>query len=175
MAFGWQRHGNGPWPGRKPVPIRSRVHRASSNFKSWPRGTHRSGRAGHLQACPDEFTFRHNRRTTPMISFQRLLGLESHHAPRPCDRSPTKGPTPPNKPDQTEYTLPNLWCSGVAAVDGPPRHSITKKMSGWRRHDSSLLALFQERVERRWGKGSAPFLDPGVPRAPHATDTVDQY
>ena len=43
-------------------------------------------------------------------------------------------------------------------------------MSDWRRYDSHLIPAFHERFERRWGKGSAPFLDPEaheepVPRA----------
>jgi hypothetical protein len=35
----------------------------------------------HLQAYLDEFTFRFNRRRTPMAAFQTLLGLGSQHAP----------------------------------------------------------------------------------------------
>lgn len=35
-------------------------------------------------------------------------------------------------------------------------------MSAWRRYDSPLLPAFHERFEERWGKGSAPFLDPEV-------------
>ena len=52
-----------------------RVHRAISNFKTWLRGTHRSVTNEHLQADLDEFTFRYNRRRTPMAAFQTLLGL----------------------------------------------------------------------------------------------------
>lgn len=33
-------------------------------------------------------------------------------------------------------------------------------MSAWRRYDSPLLPAFHERFEQRWGKGTAPFLDP---------------
>lgn len=39
-------------------------------------------------------------------------------------------------------------------------------MSAWRRYDSPLLPLFHERFEERWGKGSAPFLDPEVHEQP---------
>ncbi|WP_111720433.1 hypothetical protein [Homoserinimonas sp. OAct 916] len=35
-------------------------------------------------------------------------------------------------------------------------------MSAWRRYDSPLLPAFHERFEERWGKGTAPFLDPEV-------------
>jgi hypothetical protein len=35
-------------------------------------------------------------------------------------------------------------------------------MTGWRRYDSSLFPVFHERFEERWGKGTAPFLDPTV-------------
>ncbi|MDR6415124.1 hypothetical protein [Pseudarthrobacter sulfonivorans] len=43
-------------------------------------------------------------------------------------------------------------------------------MSEWRRYDSHLIPAFHERFEQRWGKGTAPFLDPEaheepVPRA----------
>ena len=39
-------------------------------------------------------------------------------------------------------------------------------MSAWRRYDSCLLPAFHERFEERWGKGSAPFLDPEVHEQP---------
>lgn len=62
-------------------PVMPRVHRAISNLKSWLRGTHRSVSSAHLQAYLDEFTFRYNRRRTPMAAFQTLLGLQSRQAP----------------------------------------------------------------------------------------------
>ena len=34
-----------------------------------------------MQAYLDEFTFRFNRRRTPMVAFQTLLGLGSQRAP----------------------------------------------------------------------------------------------
>lgn len=58
-----------------------RVHRAISNFKTWLRGTHRSVGNEHLQVYLDEFTFRYNRRGTPMAAFQSLLGLGTQQAP----------------------------------------------------------------------------------------------
>jgi transposase-like protein len=52
------------------------VHRAFSNLKTWLKGTHH-GRVSkqHLQAYLNEFTFRFNRRGTPMAAFQTVLGL----------------------------------------------------------------------------------------------------
>jgi hypothetical protein len=38
-------------------------------------------RGGTLQAYLDEFTFRFNRRRTPMAAFQSLLGLTGAHGP----------------------------------------------------------------------------------------------
>jgi hypothetical protein len=35
----------------------------------------------HLQVYLDQFTFRHNRRGTPMAAFQTLLGLPGRHEP----------------------------------------------------------------------------------------------
>jgi hypothetical protein len=35
-------------------------------------------------------------------------------------------------------------------------------MTSWRRYDATLFPIFHERFEEKWGKGSAPFLDPGV-------------
>ena len=45
------------------------------------RGTHHGVGHPHLQAYLDEFTFRFNRRRTPMAAFQTLLGLGSLHQP----------------------------------------------------------------------------------------------
>jgi hypothetical protein len=42
------------------------LHRAISNFKAWLQGTHRAVGNEHLQVYLDEFTFRYNRRGTPM-------------------------------------------------------------------------------------------------------------
>lgn len=39
-------------------------------------------------------------------------------------------------------------------------------MSAWRRYDSHLMPAFHERFEQRWGKGTAPFLDPEVHEQP---------
>ena len=58
-----------------------RAHRAISNLKTWLAGTHHGTSAKHLQVYLDEFTFRHNRRHTPMAAFQTLLGLGALHAP----------------------------------------------------------------------------------------------
>jgi len=52
------------------------VHRVFSNLKTWLLGTHH-GRVSpqHLQAYLNEYTFRFNRRGTPMAAFQTALGL----------------------------------------------------------------------------------------------------
>jgi transposase-like protein/ribosomal protein L37AE/L43A len=65
-------------PGEELLP---RVHRAVSNLKAWMHGTHRGVSDAHLQVYLDEYVFRHNRRRTPMASFQTLLGLSSRHEP----------------------------------------------------------------------------------------------
>lgn len=64
-----------------PDDILPRVHRVISHLKTWLQGTHRGVSAEHLQAYLDEFTFRFNRRRTPMAAFQTLLGLGSHTTP----------------------------------------------------------------------------------------------
>ena len=61
--------------------VMPRVHRAISNLKSWLQGTHHSVSGEHLQVYLDEFTFRFNRRRTPMAAFQTLLGLGAQHPP----------------------------------------------------------------------------------------------
>lgn len=62
-------------------PYLPRAHRAISNLKTWLLGTHRRASRQHLQVYLDEFTFRHNRRRTPMAAFQTLLGLSAIHEP----------------------------------------------------------------------------------------------
>jgi transposase-like protein len=61
--------------------ILPRAHRTISNLKTWLGGTYHGTSAKHLQTYLDEFTFRHNRRRTPMAAFQTLLGLGSLHGP----------------------------------------------------------------------------------------------
>ena len=54
------------------------VHRLISNLKTWILGTHHGAiRRQHLQAYLNEYTFRFNRRRTPMAAFQTALGLGS--------------------------------------------------------------------------------------------------
>jgi transposase-like protein len=60
---------------RRASKILPRVHRVFGNLQTWLRGTHHGVSAKHLQAYLDEFTFRFNRRHTPMAAFQTLLGL----------------------------------------------------------------------------------------------------
>lgn len=59
--------------------ILPRVHRVFGNLQTWLRGTHHGVGNHHLQAYLDEFTFRFNRRRTPMAAFQTLLGLGTQH------------------------------------------------------------------------------------------------
>jgi transposase-like protein len=61
--------------------ILPRAHRAISNLKTWLAGTHRGVSGEHLQVYLDEFSFRFNRRRTPMAAFQTLLGLQSQQQP----------------------------------------------------------------------------------------------
>jgi transposase-like protein len=66
---------------RRASKILPRIHRVFGNLKTWLRGTHHGVGHAHLQAYLDEFTFRFNRRRTPMAAFQTLLGLGSQHQP----------------------------------------------------------------------------------------------
>ena len=51
------------------------VHRVFSNLKTWLIGTHHGVSIQHLPAYLNEYTFRFNRRKTPMAAFQTSLGL----------------------------------------------------------------------------------------------------
>jgi transposase-like protein len=70
--------------------ILPRVHRAISNLKTWLQGTHRGVSKEHLQVYLDEYTFRFNRRRTPMAAFQTLLGLGGQQPPTTYARSTPK-------------------------------------------------------------------------------------
>ena len=61
--------------------ILPRIHRVFGNLKTWLAGTHHGVGHQHLQAYLDEFTFRFNRRRTPMAAFQTLLGLGAQRPP----------------------------------------------------------------------------------------------
>ena len=63
-----------------------RIHRVFGNLKAWLVGTHHGVGQVHLQVYLDEFTFRFNRRRTPMAAFQTLLGLATLHQPTPYRR-----------------------------------------------------------------------------------------
>jgi transposase-like protein/ribosomal protein L37AE/L43A len=63
-----------------------RVHRVFGNLQTWLRGTHHGVGHQHLQGYLEEFTFRFNRRRTPMAAFQTLLGLATLHGPMTYDR-----------------------------------------------------------------------------------------
>jgi transposase-like protein len=62
-----------------------RVQRVFGTLNTWLRGTHHGVRHHHLQAYLDEFTFRFNRRRTPMAAFQTLLGVATLHGPTSYD------------------------------------------------------------------------------------------
>jgi transposase-like protein len=51
------------------------IHRVFSNLKTWLIGTHHGVSPQHIQAYLNEYTFRFNRRGTPMAAFQTVLGL----------------------------------------------------------------------------------------------------
>ncbi len=70
-------------PAKRADTLLPHVHRVFSNLKTWLRGTHHGVRPKHLQGYLDEFTFRFNRRRTPMAAFQSLLGLGAQHGPTP--------------------------------------------------------------------------------------------
>lgn len=54
------------------------AHIMISNLKAWIKGTFHGVSPKHLQAYLNEFTFRFNRRKTPMAAFQTVLGLASN-------------------------------------------------------------------------------------------------
>ncbi len=66
---------------KRAAKILPRVHRVFGNLQTWLRGTHHGVGRQHLQVYLDEFTFRFNRRRTPMAAFQTLLGLATGRAP----------------------------------------------------------------------------------------------
>lgn len=53
------------------------AHLVASNLKTWIKGIFHGVSEKHLQAYLNEFTFRFNRRRTPMAAFQTILGLTS--------------------------------------------------------------------------------------------------
>lgn len=57
------------------------IHRVFSNLKTWLHGTHHGVQPKYLQYYLDEFTFRFNRRQTPMAAFRTLLGIATQKKP----------------------------------------------------------------------------------------------
>lgn len=51
------------------------IHLVFSNLKTWLRGIHHGVSPQHLQAYPNEFVFRFNRRFYPFNAFRSLLGI----------------------------------------------------------------------------------------------------
>ncbi len=68
------------------------AHRALSNLKTWPQGTHHGVSPKHLQVYLDELVFRHNRRRTPLPGFQTLLGLGAAHLPSTYHKTTRRQP-----------------------------------------------------------------------------------
>ncbi len=88
-------------PGRVVV-ILPHVHRVFANLKTWVLGTHHGAiKWQHLQAYLNEFTFRYNRRRTPMAAFQTVLGLTEER------RGPTYEGLYGIAKGETEYVHPN--------------------------------------------------------------------
>lgn len=61
------------------------IHRVFGNLKTWLIGTHHGVSPQHLQAYLNEYTFRFNRRGTPMAAFQTVLGLAQGRLGRTYD------------------------------------------------------------------------------------------
>jgi len=59
------------------------IHLVFSNLKAWLNGTHHSVSPKHLQAYLNEFTFRFNRRFTPLNAFRSLLGIATEGVAAP--------------------------------------------------------------------------------------------
>ncbi len=74
------------------------IHRVFSNLKTWLRGTHHGVSQKHLQAYLNEYTFRFNRRKTPMAAFQTALGIGSR-VPAPTYKGIYRG----------KWRHPNPW------------------------------------------------------------------
>jgi len=85
-AMGYRHRARTQGDPRRAGKVLPRVHRVFGNLKTWLLGTHHGVGSAHLQVYLDEFTFRFNRRRTPMAAFQTLLGLATLHGPTTYDR-----------------------------------------------------------------------------------------
>jgi len=75
-AMGYQHRPEVEGKRERAMEILPLVHLVFSNLKTWLLGTHHgSVKKQHMQAYLNEFTFRFNRRRTPMAAFQTVLGL----------------------------------------------------------------------------------------------------
>jgi transposase-like protein len=78
------------------------VHRGFANLKTWILGTHHGAISWqHLPAYLNEFTFRYNRRRTPMAAFQTVLGLADER------RGPTYDELYKVARGESDYAHPN--------------------------------------------------------------------
>jgi len=66
---------------RRAEEVLPHIHRIFGNLQTWLRGTHHGISRKHAPAYLNEFTFRFNRRRSPMAAFQTLLGLGGQTAP----------------------------------------------------------------------------------------------
>lgn len=57
------------------------IHRVFSNLKSWLIGIHHGVAPKYLQSYLDEFVFRFNRRSYPMVAFRSLLEIVTQKTP----------------------------------------------------------------------------------------------
>ena len=62
------------------------IHRVFALLKRWGLGVYHGLRRKHMQDYLDEYCFRFNRRNWRKVSFEKILGLASVHAPVPCHK-----------------------------------------------------------------------------------------
>ena len=79
--LGYRHHAQTQGTPKQAAVVLPRIHQVFGNLQTWLRGTHHGVSNKHLPTYLDEFTFRFNRRRTPMAAFQTLLGLGSQRAP----------------------------------------------------------------------------------------------
>ncbi len=105
--------------------ILPRVHRVISNLKSWLQGTHRGVSGEHLQVYLDEYTFRFNRRRTPMAAFQTCWACNPSSSPLLTARSSRPVRARNDQPNRISMTLDiqigGSTGRGTSARRGPAR------------------------------------------------------
>jgi transposase-like protein len=109
--------------------ILPRVHRVISNLKTWLQGTYRGVSGEHLPVYLDEYTFRFNRRRTPMAAFQTLLRLRASNSPRPTAASSRPAGTRPAERSQSDKHQ-CARCCDVEFTDLPPIRRAVRRLTG---------------------------------------------